>query len=69
MTEDEFLEKLDWLIKNKKDDLIGFFKQEQRISYKGKVIKYLLTKIFLKQILKKLVIKLILLKKISKINI
>ena len=42
MTEDEFLEKkLDWLIKNKKDDLIEVFLNKNREFHKGKVIKYL----------------------------
>ncbi len=43
MTEDEFLEKkLDWLIKNKKDDLIEVFLNKNReFPHKGKVIKYL----------------------------
>ena len=44
MTEDDFLEKkLDWLIKNKKDDLIEIFlKKNREFPHKEKVIKYLI---------------------------
>ncbi len=44
MTEDDFLEKkLDWLIKNKKEDLIEIFlKKNREFPHKQKVIKYLI---------------------------
>ena len=44
MTEEEFLEKkLDWLIKNKKNNLIEIFlKKNEEFSHKEKVIKYLI---------------------------